>query len=70
MNKPSVIVSDNAQSQLGDLKYRKKNNLCGSLWNCLVLATVTFESYASRFLRISFFSLNVVMLWLCVVNLD
>ena len=48
----------------------KKVNLCNRLGHCLNVATSACESYASSLLRFSFFTLNVVMFWLCIVSLD
>ena len=49
---------------------RKKNNLCQKVWACVNIVANACESYASRFLRVSFFALNVEMLWFCILNLD
>ena len=49
---------------------RKNNNLCQKVWACVNIVANACESYASRFLRVSFFALNVEMLWFCIINLD
>lgn len=57
-------------NQLPNLKTRQKKSLCAKVWSIVNVAAETCESYASRFLRLSFFILNLMMLWLCVVNLN
>ena len=52
------------------LNSRKKNNLCQKVWACVNIVANACESYASRFLRVSFFALNVEMLWFCIISLD
>lgn len=52
------------------LKTRQKRGFCTKAADFLAALAMSCESYASRFLRIAFFTLNLVMLWLCVVNLD
>jgi len=42
-------------------KKQARMDLCSRAWNCLNVMTVMCENYASRFLRLSFFTLNIVM---------
>ena len=49
---------------------QKRRNFISRALDCLLAMTRSLESYATRLLRICFFILNLVMLWLCIVNLD
>ena len=48
----------------------QRKTLVERVMNCVHVAVISCESYATRFLRISFFTLNLVMLYMCMVNLD
>lgn len=49
---------------------QQRRNFVSRALDCLVTLMRSFESFASRLLRVCFFILNLVMLWLCVINLD
>ena len=72
MEKKNVNGNASVQGNTLSSSIRKKDkrNICQKISSCMHVGANYCESYASRLLRVSFFTMNVVMLRFCAINLN